>query len=311
MKTTNNITASHFLTTKNYLTIGTFDGVHIGHKKVLQTLIKNAKKENAKAILFTFFPHPRMVLNKESNIKLINTIEEKKTLLKKEGIDFTYVQEFNTEFSNLTALDFVKNILINTLHVKKLYMGYDHKFGKNREGTFKQLQEYGCKYNFEVFQISKKDINNIAVSSTKIRKAIEQGNIEKANKYLGYYFMLTGKVVDGKKLGQTINFPTANLHIKESHKLIPKTGVYVVKSIIEDVIYFGMMNIGYRPTVSGKNKTIEIHFFNLTKNLYEKTLQVDVLYFLRDEQKFNSVNELKDQLTLDKKNALAIIKKIN
>lgn len=308
MKITKNTTIKHFSKTKNYLTIGTFDGVHIGHKKVLQTLVESAKKENAKAILFTFFPHPRMVLNKESDIKLINTIEERKMLLQKEGIDFTYVQEFNKSFSKFTALEFVRNILVNTLHIKKLYIGYDHRFGKNREGNLEQLQEYGYMYDFEVLQISKKDINNIAVSSTKIRKALEEGNIKIANSYLGYPFMLTGKVVDGKKIGQTINFPTANLHIKENYKLIPKTGVYTVKSTIENCTYFGMMNIGYRPTVNGKNRTIEIHFFDFNKNLYQKTIQVDVLYFLRDEKKFNSIEELKAQLIVDKKNALSIIK---
>lgn len=300
---------STLLTTKNYATIGNFDGVHVGHKKILKNLINKAENEKAKTILITFFPHPKMVLGKNTNIKLINTINERKTLLKKQGINLVYVQEFTKEFSNLTALAFVKNILVNQLHIKKLYIGYDHKFGKNREGNFKKLKEYGVTYNFNVLQISKKDIDHTTISSTKIREALKQGNIEIANQYLGYEFMLTGKVVGGKKIGKTINFPTANIQIKESYKLIPKTGVYLAKATINNSTYFGMMNIGYRPTVNGKNKTIEIHFFNFNGNLYQKTIQVNLLCFLRNEQKFNSVEELKSQLILDKQNALSIIEK--
>lgn len=300
---------STLLATKNYATIGNFDGVHVGHKKILKNLINKAKKESAKTVLITFFPHPKMVVGKNADIKLINTMDERKMLLKKQGINLVYVQEFTKEFSNLTALAFVKNTLVDKLHIKKLYIGYDHKFGKNREGNFKKLKEYGVTYNFNVLQISKKDIDHTTISSTKIREALKQGNIEIANQYLGYEFMLTGKVVGGKKIGKTISFPTANIEIKESYKLIPKTGVYLAKATINNSTYFGMMNIGYRPTVNGKNKTIEIHFFNFNDNLYHKTIQVNLLCFLRNEQKFNSVEELKSQLILDKQNALSIIEK--
>ncbi|SDW22065.1 riboflavin kinase / FMN adenylyltransferase [Lutibacter oricola] len=296
---------------KTFITIGTFDGVHIGHQKVLSKLINSSGKKNAKSLLLTFFPHPRMVLQKDINIKLINTIEERIELLEKTGLENLVVYKFNKEFAKLSALDFVRNILVNTLNVSRLVIGYDHHFGKNREGNFEQLEDYGHTYSFDVKEISQKDIDNIAVSSTKIRIAIENGEIEKANNYLGYNFMLTGQVVKGKSLGKKIGFPTANLFIKEDYKLIPKTGAYVVKSTIEDKTVFGMMNIGYRPTVSGKNQTIEINFFNLNKDLYNKNLRVEVLHFLRDEKKFDSIEALKTQLKVDKENSENHINSLN
>lgn len=292
---------------KSFITIGTFDGVHIGHQKVLQKLVQSANKKNAKSVLLTFFPHPRMVLQKDVNIKLINTIEERTQLLKKTGIDTLVIYEFTKEFAKISALEFVRNILVNKLNVSKLIVGYDHHFGRNREGSFEQLEDYAYTYDFKVKKISKKEIDTIAVSSTKIRKAIENGEIEKANNYLGYNFMLTGNVVQGKNLGEKIGFPTANLHIKETYKLIPKTGAYVVKSLIGNELVFGMMNIGFRPTVSGKNQTIEIHFFDFNKNIYGQKIQVDVLHFLRQEQKFESVEALKQQLKKDKENSLEYI----
>lgn len=294
-------------TQKSFVTIGSFDGVHIGHQKVIKKLIKSAKKKNATSVLLTFFPHPRMVLQKDVDIKLINTIDERIQLLEKLGLEAIVIQAFTETFSDHSANDFIKNILINKLNISKLFIGYDHHFGKNREGNFKQLKKYGDFYNFKVEEISKQDINNIAVSSTKIRKAIEKGEVEKANNYLGYPFILTGKVVKGKNLGEKIGFPTANLSIQESYKLIPKMGAYVVKSTIEDKPVFGMMNIGYRPTVSGKNQTIEIHFFNFNEDLYGKIVQVEVLYFLRNEQKFESVETLQKQLIKDQEKSLEII----
>ncbi len=291
----------------SFVTIGTFDGVHIGHQKVLKKLVKSAKKNNASPILLTFFPHPRMVLQKEVGIKLINTIEERIQLLEKTGIETLVIYPFNEEFANQTALNFVRNILVNKLNIHKLFIGYDHRFGKNREGDFEHLKEYGYTYNFSVKEISKLDINNIGVSSTKIRNAIENGEITKANQYLGYYFMLTGKVVEGRNLGEKLGFPTANLSIKETYKLLPKTGAYIVKSTIDNKVIYGMMNIGYRPTLKGKHQTIEVHFFNFNKNLYHKTIQIEILKFLREEQKFESVQNLKKQLKTDKQNALKYI----
>ena len=289
------------------MTIGTFDGVHLGHQKVLSNLVSNAKKSGASSVLLTFFPHPRIVLHKNSDIKLINTIDERIKLLEKTGLEILVIQEFTKDFAEKTALDFVKNVLVNNLEISNLIIGYDHRFGKNREGNFEQLTEYGELFGFEVTKISQQEIDNIAISSTKIRKAIELGNIEEANRYLGYYFMLNGKVVEGKNLGEKIGFPTANLSVKETYKLLPKTGSYIVKAEIERETVYGMMNIGFNPTVKGKKQTIEIHFFDFNKDLYGKNIQIDVLKFLRDEQKFDSVSALKNQLKIDKQNSLKII----
>jgi riboflavin kinase/FMN adenylyltransferase len=219
---------------KAFVTIGTFDGVHIGHQKVIKNLIETAKKNNDTSVLLTLFPHPRMVLQKDTSIKLINTIDERIILLEKTGLETLVIQEFSQNFAELSALEFVKTILVSTLKIAELIIGYDHRFGKSREGNFQKLQELGEIYNFKVREISKQDISNITVSSTKIRKAIENGEMEKANSYLGYHFMLTGKVVKGENLGEKLGFPTANLFIKETYKLIPKTGAYIVKSKIEN-----------------------------------------------------------------------------
>ncbi len=286
------------------VTIGTFDGVHIGHQKIIEKVVQTAKKLNKKSVLLTFFPHPRMVLQKDSNIELINTIDERSQLLAKTGLDCLVIHPFSKEFSRLTALDFVRDILVEKLNISKLIIGYDHHFGKNREGNLEQLTEYSHLFDFEVEEIPAQDINDISVSSTKIRKALADKNIKTANKYLGYNFMLTGFVVNGKQLGGQIGFPTANIDVKEDYKLIPKTGVYVVKSIINNNEIYGMMNIGFRPTVDGNHQTIEVHYFDFESNLYNQSLTIEVLYFLRDEQKFDSVKNLVSQLKIDKTNAL-------
>ncbi|MGV8945361.1 MAG: bifunctional riboflavin kinase/FAD synthetase [Lutibacter sp.] len=293
---------------KTFVTIGTFDGVHVGHQKVLSNLIQGAKKNNATSVLLTFFPHPRMVLQRNTAIKLINTIDERIKLLEKTGLDIVVIQKFTEGFAEQTSLDFVKNVLVNSLKISNLIIGYDHRFGKNREGNFEQLTTYGKTFGFDVNKISQQEIDHIAISSTKIRKAIELGNIEEANRYLGYAFMLTGEIVKGKHLGKKIGFPTANLHIKETYKLLPKTGSYIVKSELENETVYGMMNIGFRPTVKGKNQTIEVHFFDFNKDLYGKKIQVEVLKFLREEQKFDSVEDLKNQLQKDKEKSLKTIK---
>lgn len=294
-------------TEKTVVTIGTFDGVHIGHQKIIEQVVKTAKKLGKKSVLLTFFPHPRMVLQKDASIELINTIDERAHLLSKTGLDFLIIHPFSIAFSRLTALDFVRKILVNQLNTSKLIIGYDHHFGKNREGNLEQLTEYSHLYNFTVEEIPAQDINDVAVSSTKIRKALSEKNIKTANKYLGYNFMLSGTVINGKQLGGKIGFPTANLSIKETYKLIPKTGVYVVKSIIGTKTIFGMMNIGFRPTIEGKHQTIEVHFFDFKENLYTKSLTVEILFFLRDEEKFDSVEKLILQLKEDKKIALNYI----
>ena len=306
MKIFNNI-ATFKSTKRTFVTIGTFDGVHLGHQKVIKDVVESAQNNNAESVLLTFFPHPRMVLQKDADIKLINTIDERIALLEKTGLDNLIVHPFSTEFANLSAFDFVKTILVDKLHISKLIIGYDHHFGKDREGNFEKLQEFGETFDFKLKEISKHDISDFAVSSTKIRKTIEKGEIDKANNYLGYPFMLSGEVVTGKNLGEKIGFPTANIAIKEAYKLLPKTGAYVVKSTIDNNTVYGMMNIGFRPTVSGKNQTIEVHFFNFNQNLYGKYLQIDVLYFLRDEIKFISIDALKTQLSADSENSLKLI----
>ena len=290
------------------ITIGTFDGVHIGHQKIIKRLVKIAKKDNLQAIVFTFFPHPRMVLQKDTNIKLINTIDEKSLLLEKFGIDHLVVKEFTKEFSRLTALEFVRDILVNQLQIKCIIIGYDHQFGRNRTANINDLKEFGDIYDFNVKEITAQEIDDVTVSSTKIRTALKQGEIKKANAYLGYYFMLTGVVIKGKGLGKTLGFPTANIYIEESYKLIPKQGVYVVKANYNNTNLYGMMNIGANPTVEkDESQHIEVHFFNFNEDIYDKTLQIEILERLRDEKKFDSVEDLQKQLSVDQKTALNFI----
>lgn len=292
---------------KTIVTIGTFDGIHVGHQKILKDLIKTAKKEGKKSVLLTFFPHPRMVLQKDNKILLLNTIEEKSGLLEKMGLDYLIIHPFSKEFSRLTALDFVRDILVNKLNTSRLIIGYDHHFGKNREGNIHQLKEYSLLYDFKVEEIPAQDIDDVSVSSTKIRTALKEGNLKTANNYLGYHYMLNGTVVSGKKLGGTIGFPTANLEIKEPYKLIPKTGVYIIKTHINTVLYTGIMNIGFNPTVLGKHQTIEAHLFDFNEDLYGKEIMIEFIYFLREEHKFKSIEELVVQLNIDKENAISYL----
>ena len=292
---------------KTIVTIGTFDGIHIGHQKILKNLIRTANNEGKKSVLLTFFPHPRMVLQKENKILLLNTIKEKSSLLEKMGLDYLIIHPFSREFSRLTALDFVRDILVNKLNTSRLIIGYDHHFGKNREGNIHQLKEYSLLYDFKVEEIPAQDIDDVSVSSTKIRTALKEGNLKTANNYLGYHYMLNGTVVSGKKLGGTIGFPTANLEIKEPYKLIPKTGVYIIKTHINTVLYTGIMNIGFNPTVLGKHQTIEAHLFDFNEDLYGKEIMIEFIYFLREEHKFKSIEELVVQLNIDKENAISYL----
>ena len=293
---------------KTFVTIGTFDGVHFGHQKIIEKLVLEAKKEGKKSVLLTFFPHPRMVLQKDVNLELINTIDERAHLLKKTGLDYLIIHPFSKKFSRMTALEFVRDVLVNQLHISKLIIGYDHHFGKNREGNIEQLTEYSHLYDFKVEEIPAQDIDDVSVSSTKIRKALASGNLKTANKYLGYHFMLNGIVVNGKQLGGKIGYPTANIDVKETYKLIPKTGVYVVKSVIDNQTIFGMMNIGNRPTVNGNHQTIEVHFFDFNQDLYHQNLTIELIYFLRDEEKFDSIDDLIHQLKKDEEIAREYIK---
>ncbi|WP_203256069.1 bifunctional riboflavin kinase/FAD synthetase [Hyunsoonleella ulvae] len=289
------------------VTIGTFDGVHVGHQKIINRLITLGKEEDFKSVILTFFPHPRMVLQKDSNIKLINTIDERSDILDALGLDYLLIKEFTKDFSRLSAEEFVKQVLVDKLNTKKVIIGYDHRFGRNRNADINDLIKYGDVFGFNVEEISAQDINDVAVSSTKIRKALSDGNIQKANKYLGYPFMLTGTVVKGKGIGKDLDYPTANINIQEAYKLIPKQGSYVVRSTIDNKAVFGMMNIGMNPTVNGSSESIEVHFFNFDETIYGKNIQVDVLERIRDEQKFQSILELKKQLEKDKQFSLNFI----
>lgn len=281
------------------VTVGTFDGVHIGHKKIIDRLVDTARQNNIESVILTFFPHPRMVLQKDTNIKLINTIDERTQILEKTGLDNLVIHPFTQDFSRLTAREYVEQMLVKKLNISHIIIGYDHRFGRNRNSDITDLASFGMQYDFTVEEISKQDIDDVAVSSTKIRKALLEGDIEKANSYLGYNFMLTGKVIKGKELGRKLNYPTANLHIPETYKLIPKEGVYIVQSCIDNKIYFGMMNIGTNPTVNGTHQSIETHFFDASFNLYEKKIQIQLLKRIRDEKKFNSIEELKEAMQQD------------
>lgn len=294
-------------THKTIVTLGTFDGVHIGHKKIIEKLIQSTADNQYESLILTFFPHPRMVLQEESEIKLLNTIEEKAMLLEKTGLDNLIIHPFDKAFSRLTAEEFVKNILVDQFNIHKIIIGHDHRFGRNRTANIEDLIVFGKQYNFEVEQISAQEINDVSVSSTKIRKAILEGNITLANDYLGYDYFLTGTIVKGNQVGRTIGFPTANLKIEESYKLIPQNGVYIVKSILNSTTVFGMMNIGTNPTVNGGNLSIEIHFFDFNADLYDQKIVVSILHHIRAEQKFESLDLLKAQLNKDKETSVSFI----
>ncbi len=303
MKTLNSINNYNSLKS-TILTIGTFDGVHLGHRKILSKIIQSAKELNCESLVLTFFPHPQMVLNESSDIKMLNTMIEKIEILNTIGVDNLIIHPFDKEFSQLSAIEFVKNILVDLLKVKKIIIGYDHRFGKNRSANFDDLVVLGKKFNFEVEQITAEELNEIAISSTKIRTAILKNNFKMAKEYLSYSYFFSGKVSRGKQLGRTFGYPTANLVVSENYKLLPNVGVYVVNCSINDKIYRGIMNIGNRPTVNGTYQSIEVHIFDFDKDIYNETIKIIPLKFIRKEQKFNSLNELKNQLDIDKSNAL-------
>lgn len=289
------------------VTIGTFDGVHIGHSAILKRLVETAKKEDLDSVVLTFFPHPRMVLQQHSEISLLNTIDERAQLLEKTGLEHLVIHQFTHAFSRLTALEYVRDILVNGLKAKKIIIGYDHRFGRNRTANIENLKEFGLTYGFEVEEISAKELDDVTISSTKIRNALNAGDIETANSYLGYNYMLTGEIEKGKALGRTINYPTANLKLKEKYKLIPKNGVYVVASIIEGKKIFGITSIGTNPTVGGKKRTIETHFLNFNKDLYEKEITIEFLKHIRNEETFDSIEELRQEIEIDEKKAIQFL----
>ncbi|TKD66497.1 bifunctional riboflavin kinase/FAD synthetase [Flavobacterium sp. ASW18X] len=290
------------------ITIGTFDGVHIGHRKILERLINNAKSTGTKSLVLTFFPHPRMVLQKDANIKLLNTLEEKQYILKQSGLNYLIIHPFTQKFSRLTALEFVRDVLVNQLKAKNVVIGYDHRFGRNRNANIKDLIGFGEIYDFDVEEIPVQEIEDVSVSSTKIRKALEEGDIETANSYLGYAYLLTGTIVKGKGIGRQIGYPTANIHIAETYKLIPQNGVYIIKSTINNKTVYGMMNIGFNPTVDGNEKSIEVHFFDVEGDLYGQKIQLHLLKKIRNEQKFDSLEALTSQLKEDQETSLMYLK---
>lgn len=297
-------------TKKTIVTIGTFDGVHIGHQKIIKKLIQETNNADSESLILTFFPHPRMVLHETSSIKLLNSINEKTSLLDKMGLDNLVIHPFDREFSNLSAEEFVKTILVDTFNIQKIIIGYDHRFGKNRSANMDDLIEFGEKYGFEVEQISAQEVDSVSVSSTKIRDAIANGTMSIANEYLGYDYLLSGKIIQGKQLGRTIGFPTANIKIKENYKLIPKNGVYIVNSVIQGKTVFGIMNIGLNPTVNGEDLSIEVHFLNFNADLYNTEITVSVMDRIRDEKKFTSIDLLKSQIQEDKNYAISYIDKL-
>ncbi|MCH7783962.1 MAG: bifunctional riboflavin kinase/FAD synthetase [Bacteroidetes bacterium] len=300
--------SSYNNTRPSAVTIGTFDGVHLGHRAILERLVKTATDENLDSVLLTFFPHPRMVLQKDVQLKLINTIDERKELIKKTGLDQLVIHPFTKEFSRLTALQFVRDILVNCLNVKKIIIGYDHRFGRNRNATIEDLKEFGITYDFEVIEITAQELDEVAISSSKIRRALENGHIKTANSYLGYLFMLNGTIVKGKGIGKTLDFPTANLQVEENYKIIPKNGVYVVQTNISGERVFGITNIGTNPTFGGSVKTIETYFLDFNEILYGKFLKLEFLKRIRDEVNFETSDNLKEAIKKDESFAREYIK---
>jgi len=289
------------------ITIGTFDGVHLGHQKIIKKLQSIAQENGLQSVILTFFPHPRMVLQSAVEMKLLNTIDERQEILSDLGLDHLVIKEFTKEFAKLSAEQYAREILVNELNAKYIIIGYDHRFGKNRRADIKDLIGFGKQFHFNVEEISVKDVDEVAVSSTKIRASLNMGDVKTANSFLGYNYFLTGIVKQGKQIGNQIGFPTANIYIKENYKLIPKNGAYIVKSIIDNSLFYGMMNIGTNPTVNGNSQSIEVHFFEFDQNLYGKKLRIELLERLRDEHKFDSLQALQSQLKIDKEDALKFI----
>lgn len=303
------------------VTIGTYDGVHLGHQKIINRLCELAKQTGGESVILTFFPHPRMIIDPENqDLKLINTIKEKAEILAKLGVDHLIITPFTRDFSNLNPADYLKNILINTIGTKHIIVGYDHRFGKDREGGMKELIEFSKTYNYSIEEIPEQDINDVAVSSTKIRKALLSGNIALAAEYLGYNFSINGPVIKGDKIGRTIGFPTANIFVEETYKLIPGDGIYAVtvemnieeeshelsvksqgtNSITAPLTFKGMAYIGQRPTINGMTRNIEVNIFDFNKEIYGQNIKMNFFKFLRPDIKFTGLEDLTKQLHQDK-----------
>ena len=290
------------------VTIGTFDGVHYGHQKIISRLVEIAKETIGEVVVLTFFPHPRMVLFPDDHgLQLLNTLDEKIRLLEKFGVQHLIIHSFSREFSRTSSTEFVRDILINKIGTKKLVIGYDHHFGRNREGSFADFVELSTLYNFEVEKIPEQDVDDVAVSSTKIRNALLEGDVTTANHFLSYEYSLTGKVIEGKKIGRTLGFPTANIQIKENYKLIPANGIYAVRAIINNTIYKGMLSIGHRPTFDNGERSIEINIFDFDKDIYGELITIQFVNRIRDEVKFSNVELLIKEIQNDKMKALKLL----
>ena len=284
------------------LTLGTFDGVHKGHRKIISNLKSEAKTNNLRSIILTFFPHPRNIVSSEI-IKSISTIDEKIKIFSDLGIDELIIQKFDKSFANMDAKEFIE-LLVDNLKIKKIIVGYNHRFGKNRSADINVLKDFSLKYDFEVLEIKAFEVENIKISSTKIRDAIQQGNINLCNNYLGYNFNINGDVVKGKSIGKSLGFPTANIKIVEEYKIMPKNGVYLVRCFFEKEKLYGMMNIGFNPTFGSNDKTLEVNIFDFDKDLYGETIRIEFLNFIREEIKFENVELLQNQLIKDRENCI-------
>jgi riboflavin kinase/FMN adenylyltransferase len=293
---------------KAVVTIGTFDGVHIGHQRIIRRLLEIAREQQGETVVLTFFPHPRMVLQPEDNsLQLITTLRERQALLSRFGVEHLIVQPFNKEFSRITAAGFVRDLLVKRVGMRTLVIGYDHHFGRNREGSFKDLEEMAPLYGFGLEEIPKQVVNELAVSSTKIRAALLNGDMDPANALLGHDFTLTGNVVQGDRLGRTIGFPTANLDIPESYKLIPADGIYAVWAEVSGVRHRGMLYIGNRPVVNGRFRNIEVNLFDFDSDIYGKEVTVHIKSRIRDDRNVGSMEELRLLLEEDRRSATKIL----
>ncbi|HVW96598.1 MAG TPA: bifunctional riboflavin kinase/FAD synthetase [Mucilaginibacter sp.] len=290
------------------VTIGTFDGVHTGHRKIIADLRSLADETGGETVLLTFFPHPRMILHPEDeSIKMINTIDEKAGMLEELGIDHLIITPFSRDFSNQTAEEYIRDVLVGKLGTKKIVIGYDHRFGKNRLGGLDDLLRLGPVYGFDVVEIPEQDIYEVAISSTRIREALLNGAIELANTFLSYPFFITGKVIRGEQLGRQIGYPTANIVIEEKYKLIPLDGIFAVRVKVGGDTYKGMAYIGSRPTVNGATRNIEVNIFGFSGDIYGQNIRMEFYNFVRDDQKFDSLDELKEQIRKDKLDVEALL----
>lgn len=301
---------NEFTPVKNaVVTIGTFDGVHLGHRKIISRIRELAEECNGETVILTFFPHPRMIIHPEDeSLKLINTIHEKADLLQELGVDHLIITPFSRDFSNQTAEDYIRDVLVRTIGTKKIVIGYDHRFGKDRLGGLNDLLKWAPVYSYEVIEIPEQDINDVAVSSTRIRNALLQGNIQLANVFLGYPFFISGKVGRGDKIGRQIGYPTANIIIEETYKLIPCDGIYSAKVIVKGETHKGMAYIGTRPTINGITRNIEVNIFDFNADIYGDDIRMEFYHFVRGDIKFTGLDELIVQLAKDKENVLELMK---